>query len=265
MIAAAMHAGIVKAGDVAVIREAHNYRSPEAEVAVFYGFDRNLRKAYADYRAAELPVVYIDLGYWGRHHGGTLEGYHKVSVNDRHPTAYFQKTRHTEARFAALGVPIRPWRQGTSILLAGMSAKSAESEGFAPQQWEQLTLGMLRQFTDRPIIYRPKPSWREAAPLDGASYEPGLDDLGRLLEDCHAVVTHHSNVAIDGLLAGIPAFCVKGAALPMALNDLTKIEEPYRPLDRAQWAADLAWSQFTPAEMRSGFVWNHLKDEGLIP
>jgi hypothetical protein len=38
---------------------------------------------------------------------------------------------------------------------------------------------------------------------------------------------------------------------------LVKIESPEMP-DRDQWLSDLAYCQWTPAEMRSGVVWKHL-------
>ena len=264
-IAEAMAEGISAAGDSVHIFPSHCYRSPHAEIAVFYGFDRNLQKVMRDYRAAGKAVVYVDLGYWNRREGGPLQGYHKVSVNGRHPTDYFQGLRHPSDRFGRLGVSIEPWRPGgRHIIVAGMSAKGAEAEGFEPHAWEEWTVAELRKVTDRPIIYRPKPSWMDARAIAGAAFEPGLEDLPRLLVDCHAVVTHHSNVAIDALMAGIPAFVTDGPASALCFSELARIEQPWRPDGREQFAADLAYAQWRVSEMRDGTVWRHLKSEGLI-
>jgi hypothetical protein len=260
-----MAEGISAAGDSVHIFPAHCYRQPHAEIAVFYGFDRNLQKVMRDYRAAGKAVVYVDLGYWNRREGGPLHGYHKVSVNGRHPTAYFQGTKHSADRFDRLGIAIQPWKPaGRHIIVAGMSAKGAEAEGFDPHAWEEWTIEELRNVTDRPIIYRPKPSWIEARPIPGSKFAPGLDDLPGLFVDCHAVVTHHSNVAIDALMAGIPAFVTDGPATALCFRDLERIESPWRPDGRAQFAYDLAHAQFKVSEMRDGTVWRHLKTEGLI-
>lgn len=260
-----MAEGVAAAGDSVHIYPSHCYRHPHADIAVFYGFDRNLQKVMQDYRAIGKPVVYVDLGYWGRREGGPLQGYHKVSVNGRHPTDYFQAIRHPADRLSRLGLNIEPWKQaGRHIIVAGMSAKAAEAEGFGPHAWERATIEQLRRVTDRPIVYRPKPSWTEARALPGATFEPGLEDLPRLLADCHAVVTHHSNVAIDALMAGIPAFVADGAASALCFSGLDRIEQPWRPDGREQFAADLAYAQWRVAEMRSGDVWRHLKAEGLI-
>jgi len=87
----------------------------------------------------------------------------------------------------------------------------------------------------------------------------------RLFKDCHAIVTHHSNVAIDGLFAGVPGFCFDGAAKCMTLQDLSQIEKPIRPPGRLQWLANVAWCQWDINEIRSGAMWRFLGSEGLIP
>lgn len=264
MVASAMLEGIRRCGETVKVVPTSCYRHPEGEIAVFYGYDALLQRIFAEYRKSGRNVVYVDLGYWARREGGSLAGYHKVVVNGRHPTEYFQATQHGPERFRRLGVKIADWRGGKHVLVAGMSAKGAAVEGFLPNEWEVSAIQAVREFTDRPIIYRPKPSWVDAKAIQGAEFEPDIDALERLLINCHAVVTHHSNVAIDGLLRGVPAFSVGGAGSLLSLSDMSKIEQPWRPGNREQFAADLAWTQFTAAEMRSGAAWQHLKDEGLI-
>jgi len=43
------------------------------------------------------------------------------------------------------------------------------------------------------------------------------------------------------------------------------IEEPYRPKDRAQWAANVAYCQWSVMEIQTGLMWQYLKAEGMIP
>lgn len=264
-ICAAMHAGILAAGDAPRLKPEASYTSPAASVAVFYGFGGKLPNVMADYRAAGLATVFIDLGYFGRLEGGRLEGYHKVSVNARHPDAYFQRRCHDASRLTPFDITLRPWGRGRSILVAGMSCKHARSDGLGPQQWEQEAIAALRKFTDRPICYRPKPNDRSARPIAGVGYSGPNEPLASALTDCHAVVTHHSNVAIDGAIAGVPSFSQAGVGTAIGLQDLAQIEAPIYPKHREQWLADITWCQWTVAEMRSGAVWRHLKDEGLIP
>lgn len=260
----AMAAGIRRMGDRPIIIPAETYREPVTRCAVFYGFTDHMRAAMADHRTRG-GSVYIDLGYWGRHDGGRRSGFHKVSVNSRHPTDYFQKRPHPPERFLKFGVEIEDWRSGgRHILIAGMSAKAAHAERFAPEQWERATIDTLRSVTDRPLLYRPKPNWKAARPLRGADYSPPEQTMADALKNCHAVVTHHSNVAVDALLAGIPVFTSAGVSRPMGLTDLARIENPAKPENRLQWAADVAFCQWSVAEMAEGKPWRHLKNEGLI-
>jgi len=57
-----------------------------------------------------------------------------------------------------------------------------------------------------PIVFRPKPA-RKA--------DSGLPPIELALQGCSKVVAHHSNVAIDGIIAGIPHDVVDGAALAL--------------------------------------------------
>lgn len=265
IIAMAMCDGIRRCDDKPKLLHDRNYTAPTYPVAVFYGMAGKLKNIFEDYCRTGRRAVYVDLGYWGRHWGGRHAGYHKVSVNARHPVEYFQNRRHPPERFQKFRVPIKRFLRGEHILVAGMSDKGARFEGYAPNGWETEIVKKLRKVTDRPIVYRPKPSWRNAGTIRGTEHSSSMEPLEKALRKCHAVVTHHSNVAIDGLLAGVPAFCWDGLGLPMALQDLSKIEEPYYPQGRDQWAADIAWCQWSVKEMASGACWRYLKDEELVP
>lgn len=265
----AMAAGITASGDHVIRRLGNDYTEVEADVAVFYGYIQPLRKAMADYRAAGKKVVYLDLGYWGRELGGCRFGYHKIAVNDRHPTAYFQRRAHDDKRAAQLmpETAVRSWKNtGQHIVLAGLSPKASEVEGFPVYSWERRMIQELRLHTDRPIIYRPKPSDRSAKPIEGTIFsDPNKQPLDAILKDAWAVVVLHSNVAVDAIQCGVPAFAKMGVAAPLSLDDVSLIEQPSRPDGREQWVNDIAYCQWNVAEMEQGLPWRYLKDEGLIP
>lgn len=265
-----MYSGIKIAGDRPRLFIEDDYREPLHDIAVFYGYTPILRKVMADYIAAGRKAVYIDLGYWGRE---GLHGHHKIAVNARHPTAYFNKIPHEPDRLRKVGVTIEPWRNGGKhILLAGMGEKAAEAEGKTAESWERDALKWLGRITDRPIIYRPKPSWLQSKPIPGTIFSwggqprPGFrrQHLAEVLMNCHAVVTHHSNVAVEAICAGVPAFCWKGVAMPMSSQDIDAIEKPVRPDGREGWAASIAYQQWDIREISEGLPWRHLKNEGLI-
>lgn len=265
IVCAAMREGIERMGDRVSVQSSLAYMHPQGDVAVFYGFAGRLANALRDYPASGKPAVYVDLGFWGRKEGGRFAGYHKLSVNARHPTAYFQARPHDPSRAKRFGLEPAPWRiSGEHILVAGMGPKGARAEGYPPLGWEQNAVDILRRHTQRPIVYRPKPNWLNPPPLQGATMAPMGQSLDDALANCHAVVTHHSNAAVEAITAGVPAFVVEGCALPMASSDLAKIETPVMPEGRAQWLADVSWVQWSVSEMSSGAAWAYLKNEGLV-
>lgn len=261
----AMLEGVRRCGDNPRIKPATGYIRPDGDVAVFYGLAGRLANALADYPKAGKRAVYVDLGYWGRKDGGRFAGYHKLSVDGRHPTAYFQDRPHDGRRAATFGLKAEPWqRRGGHILIAGMGPKGARAEGYGPLGWEAEAVRLIRQHTDRPILYRAKPNWLDSPPLAGASRSDSALPLVDAIRSAHAVVAHHSNAAVEAIAAGVPAFVVEGAALPMAGTDLSQIERPRYPAGRKQWLNDLAYTQYSIAEMASGVAWRHLKAEGRV-
>jgi hypothetical protein len=239
----------------------HEYQRPDGPLAFFYGYTGRNVRMFADYRR-DGKAIYCDLGYFGRREGGRWSGYHKLSINDRHPW-YYRNRKHDAARFQKLNTPILPWRTGRSVIVAGMSDKGALAEGYKPNQWEQWAISEVRKYTDRQIIYRPKPSWKGAVPLHGAEYQQNVP-LSKALMSAHAVVCHHSNVSVEAITAGAPAFVWGGVGKDMGLQDLSKIESPHKPENREEWAHALAWTQWSVAELGTAEPWLHLKNEGLI-
>lgn len=264
VVAQAMFRGIEACGEEVRMKSSLAYRSPDSDVAVFYGLVGGLARVLAEYPRRGRQAVYVDLGYWHRKKHTRFDGYHKVSVNSRHPTAYFQNVEHPTDRARRLALRVEPWRtSGREVVVAGMSAKASAAEGMAAEQWERKTIARLRRLTPRPIIYRPKPSWHEARPIEGAIFDRKTP-LPEVFRTAHAIVTHHSNVGVDALLAGVPVISLDGAASVLGSGRLEDIEEPPRPDGRDQWVADLAYCQWTLDEMRSGLCWQHLVREGLV-
>lgn len=260
--------GLARLGYEPIVMHEREYREPIGDWAVAYGLPGNLMQAFRDYPASGRQYVNIDLGYWGRHEGGRYVGFHKFAVNARHPTGYFQQRLHPGNRFEKFGLTIKPWRKSDPrdpVLVAGMSGKASAVAGLGYETWERAAIAQLRKHTKRPIIYRPKPTDKAAKPLDGTRFSPKSEDLMGLLRACHAVVTHHSNVAVDALIEGVPVFCDDGVATAMGLSDLSQIDKPIRPPGREQWAADIAYAQWSVPEMKKGTPFRHLIEEGLIP
>lgn len=271
VVCEAMVAGIRAVGDACdVVDEADYPVRPDHEVAVFYGLGGRLRRIFQQYREAGLTAVYIDLGWWMRKEPTFYSGYHKFAINSRHPTAYFQKVKHHRDRFDVFGLGVQPRdRLGDAILLAGMGDKAATVEGFVVEEWERKAIARIREFTDREIIYRPKPSWKSAAPIEGTTFSHPDQPLDEVLVRARAVVTHHSNVAVDAQVIGIPTYSEDGVASVREIGVplLERIETwGVAPVaERRQWLRDIAYQQWNVEEMTQGLPWRYLRTEGLVP
>lgn len=267
----AMMAGIKKCGldKVDQLLDSDYHGKPSADIALFYGAAGKLKQVMQDYIKAGKKALYMDLGYFGRHHGGRRHGFHKIVVNGRHPTPYYRKLVHHKARFDFFNIKVRPWQKSKdgAVLIAGISHKGSRFEGYEPLSWERNAIKRIRAVTDRPIIYRPKPTCPHAAPLDipGIGYSRPGESLDIVLAKSACVVSHHSNTNIDAILRGIPSLTHEGVAVDQSQTDFSKIEDFVMRDDREQWARDIAWTQWNVAEMYEGAPWRYLKDEGLIP
>lgn len=257
-------AGARRAGDEVTVMADTDYRAEhpeEYDAAIFWGYVLTLQAVMAGFNEAKKAPVYLDLAYWDRGNS------YKVSVGARHPTAYFQKVKHGSDRRKRYGIEPVPFaKDGKIILLAGMSVKGAwaEKEGDFGY-YETQVVEELRKYTDRPIVYRPK-SKGVSAGIPGTKLSLMSEPLAPLLRKSWAVVTRHSNVAVDGLVVGVPAFAKAGVASAVGLQDLSKIETPYYPDDGVleQFLNDVAYCQWSEQELKDGTVWRHLKNEGLV-
>lgn len=189
-----------------------------------------------DIRAMGLPYVFFDRAYFGGGPGSnrlraTRNAYQKNWVEER-----------PRDRLDALGVRLAPWRrEGRHLLVVPPS--EAVCRLFGLGDWEARIRARLVATGTRRAIW--------------TTYKGDPRPLSERLDGCHAVVTWTSNVAVEAIVAGVPAFVgAASAAAPVAtpLECLGHmLERPLMP-PREAWAASLAWGQFTLEEIRSGFA-----------
>lgn len=235
-IAEAMAQGIRAAGDSLVT-------GVKADGCVAYGW-----KGWRSYQ--RFPAfAYADLGYWQR------DAYYRFAVNGWSPERYVRQGLPS-SRFERLGLRVKPWRTGgTEIIVAGSTAKACADHGIVYQSWERRAVEQLKG-CGRPVVYRPKPSDTAAASIGGVPMD--RRPIGEALASAYAVVTHHSNTAVDALLAGIPVHCETGAAAAFSVP-LDRIADAPLLEGREQFLFDVAWLQWTLGEMRTGECWKHLR------
>lgn len=226
------------------------------------------RELWRAHQRAGVPVIYLDKGYCRHKRADGMAGweYWRVAINAQHPTARLGVQRLPSDRFDSLGLTVKPWRRkGRAIVLAGSSAKYHEFYGLPdPTAYATRLVRGLRKITDAPIAYRPKPSWAEAVPIPRTRFSKLPRTLPDELAGAHCLVTHGSNSCFEAVLAGVPSIILgNGVALPISGHQLSDVLDPPMCDDqmRRQWLSNIAFWQWTAAEMAGGQAWDFLGNE----
>lgn len=215
---------------------------------IMYGFLRGLLPLLDQARTEGRAWGYVDRGYFRASRGTDYSGFFRVTRNafqldginiDRMP--------RDRKRWEALSLKLLPWRSGKHILVCppGEVWMGALGNGVSAQAWFDQTMKALAEATDRPVRVRRKPA-------DIVKAKPLIEDL----QDCHALVTHCSNTAVEAILAGVPTFCTGRCAGRYIACDLREVDNPIY-FDREPWVEALAANQWTLEELRAGKA-NHL-------
>ena len=260
-----MARGIKAIGDTPHILPTPHYESPNrSDVAVFYAYKGRCKEIMAEYLDAGKHVVYIDRGYFGTKPPGTdhYNGYHRFAIDALHPTPEdVMRASDNWDRWKRHRIDPQKRQKGSHILLAGMSPNQARKAGLKANEWEIRAAQELRRVTKRIILYRPKPSWDTAPSVPGCVDARG-ETLSQCLWGCHLTVSHHSNIAIDGLIAGVPGVVTDGPCRSICPEG-GLIEEPFFPGKTflTQFLSGLSYWQWTRDEMVDGTAWGFLKEQ----
>lgn len=192
--------------------------------------------------------------------------YWRVAIDGHHPTHYLSRLDYGPERWNRLGLTMEPWRfDGNKIIFAGSSEKYHDFYNMEnPTDFAQKYITRIRKLNlKKTIVYRPKPSWHEAVPIHGTvfSQEGPIEEL---LKGAFALITHGSNAVWEAIHAGVPTV-VLGDAVSRSISS-TECEHLRNPLlvsdrKRLKWASNLAYCQWTIAELRSGEAWKHIKEQ----
>lgn len=158
------------------------------------GEERRLRM-WEKHREKGRRAICWDLAYWNR------DSYLRVSVDYQHPHPWIYRMPVIEGRSHPYALR-DDYDPNGPILFAGMGQKSHRQLG---GDWDLLTLNALEN-CGREVRVRLKPV-RDKHKL--------LTPIEEALRGCSKVITHHSNVAVDGIVAGIPHEVIDGAALAL--------------------------------------------------
>jgi len=226
-------AGKQKAVDICNAFIAGAPRSAEGQV--FYGVNDSNRAAW------ESGGWYIDNSYFD----SCRQRYFRVTKD---AIQHSGLGRSDGRRFKALGIAIKPWRDGSHIVVVQQSESFMRNVAAYYSDYVADVIVKLADLTDRSLLVR---LWTANKHSAGASLQEDL-------RGAHALVTYSSAAAVTALLDGVPvAVSRMSAAYPMA-GSIDDIEHLPRPDNREEWASVLADNQFTIEEMRDGTAWRML-------
>lgn len=221
------------------------------DMLVLWGVRR--RDAIERQKAVGGEVCILERGYVGdRFHwtsvsfGGGLNG-----------RADFRGATADGSRFDKLfGHLMQPWarRDGYALLIGQVPGDmSLAVIGGSLEEWYSSTASELIDLGHE-VRYRPHPLAGKHGPIKGVEGAKIIDGtLEQALAGASVVVTFNSNTGVESVLAGVPTIAMDGGSMawPVTSHEFGETITP----DRSQWAAEIAWKQWSMAELESGYCW----------
>ena len=129
------------------------------------------------------------------------------------------------------------------------------------------TIGLIKTYTDRPIIVRGHPGDKKTAQsLQNKMKNCNFSCKNNLIDDLKnawATLTYNSSPGVASLIEGVPVFqldpCMDNSMYGEVANtNLKRLEDP-KLFDREQWLAKISMSHWKFEELRSGEAWDFMK------
>lgn len=198
-------------------------------------------------RAAGGIVVACDLAYWDR------DRKFRVSIDAAHPQAWVMRRDWPDSRVKADRIARGDaWRSDGPVIVAGIGEKAYAQYGRSEvQAWEREQIAAIERAGHR-VRYRPKKHAANPFRVDTLPFGIPID---RALQGASAVVTWHSNVAVDAIRMGIPVVCRYGAAAAVSASEWTPGLQPIASELADRFLSNLAWFQWAPSEAASMWAW----------
>lgn len=182
----------------------------------------------------------LDIGYFNRK-ADTV----RFSVNDPHPDRQLFCAQGGE-RFKETGEKLTDEHDDSGhFVVLQLTPKSRAAFGYSGHQWESDCIHRAKQIAPQSrILLRPKRGRAENLP---GTEDAGEGTIGQVLHGCRGVFVHHSNVAIDAALHGIPCYAQHGIGASF-YNDPEFTHKTKE--ERRQFLDKVAWFNWKPDEFQ---------------
>lgn len=275
--------GVAACGDTATKIHVSNAKDADkcdviVTCCIYNRLGRDGRYARFRKRIELLPVpkLCMDVGFVRNPREVAMQdAYMAVGIGGIKRGAVYANANSPPDRWNALQIPLQPWRRkGRHVLLLGQVENGSSTQHLnGGSEWMQRVLRELPQYTQRPIVVRTHPNDKDIRLPQYVQVTPPGESLSKSLENAWCAVTLTSNAAVWAIINGIPVIAMDplSMAWPLAFHQLSAIEEDLKThpfaahphgessYSREQWAYDLAYAQWTPAELRKGLAWQHFR------
>jgi hypothetical protein len=237
----------------------HTETSTNEDVAVIWsvlwrGRMKPNEKIYQTAVKNNKPVIIIEVGNLKR--GQTW----RVSLGNVNSQGEFGNDIDLDPdRSKKLGVNLQNFtgNRRPEILLCGQLGDSLQWQNMpSMENWVANNVSVIREYTDRKIVFRPHPRQTIRSNFSGISVEipkkiPNSYDDYAINYNYHCVINHNSGPTVQAAIAGTPVVCDQsGLAWPVS-STIQNIEAPILP-DRVDWFLKLCHTEWTVEEIQKG-------------
>jgi len=220
---------------------------PECDLAVFWS--HRAKDIIEKQQAAGGDYLVAERGYMGDRMKWTSLGFNGLNGRAEFHVDAKDSLRFQQYHFEKL----HPWKDdGDYILIMGQVHGDASIDGVDIHQWASSIVNRYK--FDCPVYFRPHPLSRHVAP---ECLNTRNGKLRTALAGARAVITYNSNSGVDAVLAGVPTVATDRGSMVWDVSSRTAAL--FKTPNRTQWAAELAWCQWLPEEIKNGDAWDHLK------
>jgi len=195
----------------------------------------------------QIPnYFYIDHGYFNksRNKRQTFGGYYRICHNSMWHNG---DGNYPSDRFDNLNIKMKKWRKhGNHIVIIPPNKPMAKY--LTITNWLDHIILKLRKYTDRKLVISRKLNLPSTNPPLVSKYEQNIEKmpLNMAMKNAWAVVTDHSNAAIESIINGVPAIITNPQR---RIGSVKGIENP--PMNR-DFLKNLAYQQWTIEEIIAG-------------
>lgn len=236
---------------------------------LWYGRMAGNKQVWDHYRAQNKPVIVIEVG------GLIRNETWKLGINGINRDADFAlETYMPDDRAKKLGIVLQPWKQqGEYVLICGQHGYSEQWRNMPDMDtYYRNTITEIRKHTDKPIVVRSHPRYREGLhwSCDMAWYKDcdvtwnipqhiqktyDSFDLEHMLKHTYFTVSHSSNAGINSIIQGVPAVVSESS---LAYDVGTKIGSWLSKPDRHNWINCLCYVEWFADEI--SIQWRRIRE-----